>query len=162
MLTPRGIRCARIAKRHGMQNPYIAADEANRAKLPYAIAYALMEQETGNGANIFGHDPTIFVGAGVVTKDKYLAYKRARGHTRMQGVGPIQLTWWATQDAADKLGGCWRPRFNLRVGFSTLAALIRANGRVLGCERYNGSGPAAVAYSKSLRSKIAKWNALLN
>jgi len=162
MLTPRGIRCARIAKKHGMHNPYVAADEANRAKLPYYIAYALMEQETGNGANIFGHDPTIFVGAGAVTKDKYLAYKRQRGHTHMQGVGPVQLTWWATQDAADRLGGCWRPRFNLRIGFQTLAALIRANGTHEGMKRYNGSGPAAEAYAKSLAAKAAKWKSRFN
>ncbi len=159
MLTPRGLRCARIAKAHGMHSPYVAAIEAHRARLPYYLAFALMEQESGDGANIFGHDPTIFAGAGQVTKDKYLAYKRQRGQRLMQGVGPVQLTWWATQDQADRLGGCWRPKYNLRVGFSTLAALIRANGLVEGCARYNGSGPAAAAYSARLRQKAKRWKA---
>jgi hypothetical protein len=162
MLTPRGLRAARIAKKHGMLNPFVAANEAHRAKLPYYIGYALMEQESGDGANIFGHDPTIYAGAGQVTKDKYLAYKRQRGHSRMQGVGPVQLTWWATQDAADRLGGCWRPKYSIRVGFQTLAALIRANGRHEGFRRYNGSGPAAEAYAKSLEAKAAKWKSRLN
>lgn len=162
MLTPRGIRCANIARKHGMQYTLKTASEANRAGLTYSLAFALCEQETGTCRNVFGHDPTIFVGAGEVTKAKYLAYKAARGHTRMQGVGPLQLTWWETQDRADRLGGCWRVSINLRVGFQTLAALVKSLGLVKGCERYNGSGPRAVAYSASLRSKERKWHARFN
>ena len=51
----------------------------------------MLQKESGGGSNVFGHDPTIFVGAGTVTRAKYLEYKRQRvasGNTLMQGVGP--------------------------------------------------------------------------
>jgi hypothetical protein len=158
LTSPRNVLLARKAKKYGMQNSLRIVIEAKRAGIPVSLGFALAEQETLNGANIFGHDRTIFAGAGTVTKAKYLAYKRRRGRSLMQGVGPLQLTWWETQDAADRLGGCWMPKYNLRVGFSTLAALIRQYGYVKGCQRYNGSGPAAVAYSKSLRARQDKWH----
>jgi len=155
---PRNVLLARKAKKYGMQNSLRIVIEAKRAGIPVSLGFALAEQETLNGANIFGHDNTIFRGAGAVTKAKYLAYKRARGRTRMQGVGPLQLTWWETQDAADRLGGCWVPKYSLRVGFQTLAHLIKLYGHAKGIERYNGAGPAAVAYSVSVRSREAKWH----
>lgn len=158
---PRNVLLARKAKRYGMQNSLRIVIEAKRAGIPVSLGFALAEQETGTGANIFGHDPTIYAGAGVVTEAKYKAYRRRRGHSLMQGVGPLQLTWWATQDAADRLGGCWIPKYNLRVGFSTLAALIRQYGYAKGIERYNGAGPAAVAYSKSVRARADKWHGRL-
>lgn len=151
------LRYAAIAKRYGMHNAYATAREARACNIGPALAYALVEQETGNGANIFGHDPTIYVGAGLVTKTKYLAYKRERGTTRMQGVGPLQLTWWSTQDAADRLGGCWIPRCNLRVGFSTLESNIKRLGVRDGIKAYNGSGSAADRYASSVLLRRAKW-----
>lgn len=157
LFSPTHLVLARKANRYGAKFSLRIVYEAKRAGIPVSLGFALVEQESGF-RNVFGHDPTIFVGAGTVTKTKYLAYKRARGHTRMQGVGPCQLTWWATQDAADRLGGCWKPTYNIRVGFSTLAANIRAHGYVKGCERYNGTGPAAVAYSRSLRGRAVKWH----
>ena len=38
----------------------------------------MLIKESGGGKNVFGHDPTIFVGAGTVTKAKYLEYKKRR------------------------------------------------------------------------------------
>jgi hypothetical protein len=158
LTSPRNILLARKAKKHGMVNSLRTVIEAKRAKLPVSLGFALVEQETGNGANIFGHDPTIYAGAGKVTRAKYKDYKRRRGHSLMQGVGPLQLTWWSTQDAADALGGCWAPKNNLRVGFSTLAVLIRQYGYAKGIERYNGAGPAAEAYSRSVRGRQLAWH----
>lgn len=158
LTSPRNILLARKAKKYRMKNALRTVIEAKRAKMPVSLGFALVEQETGDGANVFGHDPTIYAGAGTVTESKYKAYKRRRGHSQMQGVGPLQLTWWATQDAADKLGGCWVPKNNLRVGFATLAALIRQYGYAKGIERYNGSGPRAVAYSRSVRERQEKWH----
>ena len=43
----------------------------------------------------------------------------------MQGVGPCQLTYWVLQDAADRLGGCWDWRCNVRVGFTLLVENIQ-------------------------------------
>lgn len=158
------LRYARIAKKHGMSYARTIADEASKAGLPISLGFALAEQETTTCRNVFGHDPVRNPApkGGKVTKDRYLAYKRWRKQgLGMQGVGPLQLTWYATQDAADRLYkgfGCAVVRYNLRVGFRTLAALIRTYGYVDGIRRYNGSGPAATAYSRSVRSKATKWH----
>lgn len=150
-----------ILKKLGFHKPGTMLAEADRAGISHALAAAMTEQETWRGQNIYGHDPTIFIGAGQVTKENYRRYKRLRGTTHMQGVGPLQLTWWATQDAADKLGGCWREKYNWRVGFSTLAALIHQYGWGRGIARYNGSGPAADAYSRSVRERYAHYRKVL-
>ena len=154
-------RMALRGRRAGARYNLIIIDEAQRAGIPISLGYALIETESGF-RNVFGHDPTIFVGAGEVTKDKYLAYKRQRGTRHMQGVGPAQLTWWATQDAADRLGGCWRPKYNIRVAFKTLADNIHTYGKVVGIERYNGTGPAAVRYSQIVRGRADKWHRILS
>src|SRR5687767_15700043 len=111
----------------GVLRPQAVVEEAKRAGLRLPLACALLEKESGKGRNVFGHDPTIFVGAGEVTRAKYREYKKRRvasGNRQMQGVGPCQLTWWEFQDAADREGGCWRPEVNMRVAFRHLVALI--------------------------------------
>lgn len=143
-------------RRHGIRIPRIAYQEARRARLELAVLCAVLEQETGGGRNVFGHDPTIFRGAGKVTKKKYLAYKKARGprgRGGMQGVGPMQLTWWTYQDHADALGGCWDPRFNVRVGAQTLAHGIRALGLWRALRAYNGSS----AYADEVMARVVRW-----
>jgi peptidoglycan hydrolase-like protein with peptidoglycan-binding domain len=149
----------------GILAPRMVIEEAKRAGLRLDYACAMLQKESGGGKNVFGHDPTIFIGAGTVTKAKYLEYKRKRvasGNDQMQGVGPTQLTYWTLQDRADAQGGCWKPRINMRVGFKHLADHIRTYGEADGARRYNGSGDAAVAYSKDLLAKAAKWRAVLD
>jgi hypothetical protein len=145
----------------GIVHPQVTIAEAQHAGLRLAVACAMLEKETAGGHNVFGHDPTIFVGAGKVTKAKYLAYKKQRvasGNKRMQGVGPCQLTWYEFQDEADREGGCWRPEINIRVGFRRLAANIKQYGEADGARRYNGTGPAADAYSADLLRRAALWD----
>ena len=137
----------------GIVAPRTAVREAKRAGLALELACALLEKESSGGRNVFGHDPTIFAGAGKVTRANYAEYKRRRiasGNKLMQGVGPCQLTWWELQDAADAGGGCWHPEVNMRVGFRHLATLVERYGRGDGARRYNGSGAAAEAYSRDL------------
>jgi hypothetical protein len=134
--------------------------ECRRYNLPISLGFALFEQES-NFENVFGHDPTVFIGAGNVTRAKYTAYKARRlasGNRLMQGVGPGQLTWWETQDVADEIGGSWNPATNVRVSIMTLAARIKEHGYAKGIERYNGSGPRAQAYSISVRARAQKWH----
>lgn len=154
------VAARRIAamRRAGIVNPVWTYLEARRAGLPLRLACALLDQESGGGHNVFGHDPSIYAGAGAVTEAKYRAYKAARGQTRMQGVGPCQLTWWSTQDKADYYGGCWKPRFNMRVGFELLAGNIRRYGLRDGIRAYNGSGPAAEHYATSVLNRAALWD----
>jgi len=151
---------ARRAKKAGANYSLRIIMEARRAGIPLSLAFAIIEQES-NFQNVFGHDPTIFSGAGEVTKSKYLAYKRRRGHDRMQGVGPAQLTWWEFQDEADRLGGAWKPKNNIRVAFEHLARLIKEYGPIKGIERYNGTGIQAQRYGHSVRAKQRKWHKIL-
>lgn len=149
------------ARKHGIRMPIRAWKEAKRAGLPFHIACAFLVQETNGGQNIFGHDPTIFVGAGKVTKKKYLAYKKKRGSLGqggMQGVGPMQLTYWTIQDTADQLGGCWKPSINMRVGFTLIVQYEKALGSwTKAAERYNGSREYAV----EVRSRWVSWKKIL-
>lgn len=141
---------------HGIKLPIVAYQEAKRAGLELAVLCAVLEQESGGGRNVFGHDPTIFAGAGAVTRAKYLAYKKLRGPRGkggMQGVGPMQLTWYSYQDEADKLGGCWVPRHNVRVGAKLLARTIRARGLYRALASYNGS----TRYADAVMKRVAKW-----
>lgn len=163
------LKYAAIAKRHGMRNSLRIMWEARRAGISPSLACALMTKETGDattvkggGNNVFGHDPTIYAGAGKVTKAKYLAYKRQRGRTHMQGVGPGQLTFWTVQDAADNLGGCWVPKYNIRIAFGLLAGQIKAHGKRDGIRRYNGTGPAAEAYANSVLRMEKVWHKRLH
>lgn len=151
-------------RKNGIVNPLWTLLEARKARLPIPAACAFLEQESSKGQNVFGHDPTIFVGAGPVTEEKYQAYKKQRGPEGkggMQGVGPMQLTWYSFQDEADKLGGCWKPRHNMAVGFQHAAALIRSQGLRLGIKAYNGTGPAADKYADHVLSLIRSWEKLL-
>lgn len=144
----------------GIVHPQVTIAEAQRCGLRLAVACAMLEKETSGGHNVFGHDPTIFVGAGQVTRAKYEAYKKRRvssGNRSMQGVGPCQLTWWEFQDEADREGGCWKPEINIRIGFRRLAANIKAHGEADGARRYNGVGKAAEAYSADLLKRAAAW-----
>ena len=55
----------------GLVAPRTTVREAERAGLPLALACALLEKESSGGRNVFGHDPTIFAGAGKVTRANY-------------------------------------------------------------------------------------------
>lgn len=157
-------RRIRALRDHGIVNPIWTVDEAKAAKLPLALACALLSQESGGGHNEYGHDPTIFIGAGTVTRLNYALYKlrrRLSGNRLMQGVGPCQLTYWSYQDRADQFGGCWQPRFNMRVGFETLAANIRRDGMHAGIAAYNGSGPAAQRYADSVLHRATYWRTVI-
>jgi hypothetical protein len=151
-----------VARRYGCREGLarIIVEQARRWSLPISLGFALCDKESGF-RNVFGHDPTICVGWGAVTRVKYLAYRarrRASGNRLMQGIGVCQLTWWQTQDLADARGGCHKSEHNISVGFQTLAARIREHGYVVGCARYNGSGPDADAYSRDLRARADTWH----
>lgn len=161
---------ARRLKKLGIVNPLWTIRAARAAKLPLPLACALLEQETGGGRNVYGHDrdrsgKVIWHGQSgtvPVTRENYRDYLAFRKRTGlMQGVGPLQLTWWSIQDEADERGGCWKPLPNMQVGFSHLATLIRRNGLRLGVRAYNGSGPQADAYADSVLAKTRKWEAAL-
>lgn len=172
--TPAELLLGKKLRKYGIVNPLYTIRAAKSASISVPLACAFLEQESGGGRNAWGHDPTIFVGGydalhkrsygPLVTRDGYLAYKAERGPTGrggMQGVGPMQLTYYSYQDEADKLGGCWHPLHNMTVGFKLAASLIRRNGLQLGIKTYNGSGAAADAYAANVLRLQSKWQARL-
>jgi len=77
----------------------------------------------------------------------------------MQGVGPAQLTWYEYQDAADLKGGCWKPKYNIRVAMQVLGSHYRTQGSIgKAFQKYNGSGPAAYAYARDAVERQKKWH----
>ncbi len=130
-------------RRIGMKMPVRSLQAARGAKLPVPLACSILTQETGGGVNEYGHDPTIFVGAGAVTKGNY--------H------GPVQLTYAGYQDAADRAGGCWKPLVNMTVGFGVLVDHIRRDGLKSGVAAYNGTGPAAQRYADEVLARAALY-----
>lgn len=145
----------------GMRMPIRTLMAARSCGLNVALACSILAQETGGGVNEYGHDPTVFVGAGKVTRRnyrRYLAERNVPHHgARCQGVGPVQLTYWGFQDRADALGGCWRPLVNMRVGFADLAHNIRVDGLTEGVRAYNGLGPAADAYAHEVIERANEY-----
>jgi hypothetical protein len=129
---------------------------------------ALVFHESGM-RNVYGHDPVRNPiksppgGLLFVTRLNYAAYKRFRkAGLGMQGVGPFQLTWFEYQDQADALGGCHKPKYNGLVACQHMQALIKAHGEVRGVALYNGTGPAADAYSRAVRAERDTWRNRLN
>lgn len=73
----------------------------------------------------------------------------------MQGVGPMQLTWYEFQDDADERGGCWRPTKNMRVGFELVKDYLdESDGDVVDAgKRYNGEQ----SYGHEVKAKAELW-----
>ena len=164
MVTPRDLALARTAKKHGANYALRIIMQARESGIPISLGFALIEQES-NFKNVFGHDDSIFKGAGPVTKSKYLEYKRLRDSRhpkRMQGVGPAQLTWYEYQDRADARGGAWIPKHNISVAFDHLATLINSKGMREGIKAYNGTGDAAENYANSVLARQQKWHKWLS
>lgn len=154
--SPRDKKLLKIMKKHGIVHRGLVLAEARRANIPLSLACSMLVQETGGGHNVFGHDAVKpgQVWGGNVTKQKYKKYKKLRkAGYGMQGVGPMQLTWYTLQDQADALGGCWKPKWNLRVGFEHLRGLIDSYGKFSGVRAYNGSGSAATAYANTVLAR---------
>lgn len=132
-------------------------------RLPLSYALALVEKESAF-KNVFGHDAVRNpIKGGKVTLIRYRAYKayRQRGWG-MQGVGPVQLTWYEFQDRADQAGGCHKPYASMCVGFQHLKELIQQHGKQAGAAAYNGTGDAADAYGRDWLTRQKKWHELVS
>lgn len=151
----------------GIVDPPTVIAAAEAVGLPLALACALLQQESGGGANVWGSDPVqtggVYLKGGPVTEANYRAYRRLadRGEIGRQGCGPCQLTARGFQDAADARGGCWDPRANMLAGFSGLVTLTNTYGLPDGVRRYNGSGPAAERYRDQVLERYRVWTTRL-
>ncbi len=171
MLTPADLALVRRMRAIGMLMPVRTLLACRATGLPLPLGCSILTQESGGGRNEWGHDGgTIFAGGydalhkkewgETVTKEAYLEYRRQRGVAGaggMQGVGPTQLTWWAFQDEADRLGGCWLPLPNMKVGFADLAHNVRRYGLPAGVASYNGTGAAAKRYATEVLARAQEY-----
>lgn len=139
---------------------------AGAAGLDLAAAATLLDKESGGGLNVWGHDGVntggLYVKGSAVTQGAYMAYKARRHLLGAQGVGPCQITYGPLQDQADKAGGCWDWRTNVKIGFGLLAGYCRSGDLRTAFRRYNGSGPAAETYANDAMGRHAAWVARLN
>lgn len=153
-------------KAWGILRPEMVIEISSRTGLSLALACAILEQESGGGRNIWGHDG----GAGVktggaytpgaeVTREAYERYRRLADPMVIirQGCGPMQLTARSWQDAADARGGCWDPYANMLAGMTGLVAMINRYGLPDGVRRYNGSGEAAERYRDQVLTRYRTW-----
>jgi hypothetical protein len=149
------------ARTAGCKRPVIAWGEAERARIPYYVLCAFLEQESSGGKNVFGHDAmkcSADIKGKHVTKRRYEEYKGRRSTCGMQGVGPMQLTFHTLQDEADAMGGCWKPRINIRYGAGLLADYLEQEGSWhAAAKRYNGSEEYANRNDELRR----KWRELI-
>jgi hypothetical protein len=168
---PSGQSASAILAAHGIQRAPEVVELAAATGLDLAAACAMLEKESGGGANIWGHDgvvvaPNTYVKGGQVTEANYRAYKAAvlAGKAGRQGCGPTQLTYGGFQDMADAVGGCWDWRANVLTGFKILAGQIKSGGTRVGFRTYNG-GPTAnaqsEAYATDAMNRYNAWRARL-
>lgn len=165
----------RLLTRGGILMPRRLIRASRDADTPVHVGAAFLEQETGGGRNVYGHDvdahgnPRPFWGHGQVTRANYAAYKRERDlgvredrwrslGRRSQGVGPMQLTWWEYQDRADRAGGCWRPYVNILVGLSILRSLNRPGSGWRDAAHAWNPNPG---YADEVTRRIARWRDIL-
>jgi hypothetical protein len=141
-----------------------------------AACCAVLDNETGGGENVWGHDPWdeeaypkgIAHPAGPpndpVTQWTYTQYKEKRdAGMQPQGCGPCQLTDASLQIEAEKLGGCWVPQHNMTIGFRFLSQLFLEHGSAeAGFAAYNGSGPDAEEYGVRAAALADEWQARFN
>ena len=159
--------------RMGLKHPGYTIELARQYDIPISLLASVLIQESGGGHNVFGHDPvnprtkTFLdrrrvrwlnrIKGKKVTRYRYLRYRRYRkmGYG-MQGVGPMQLTWFSFQDQADREGGAWRVLPNMKVGARLLSSKLRQKNltRYQAIASYNGSGLAADRYAEQVLARM--------
>jgi hypothetical protein len=138
--------------------------EARAAGIPISLAFALVEKESGF-RSIYGHDPVKNRApkGRTVTKNNYLDTYLPDRHAGLgnQGVGLTQLTSPVFQDKADKMGGAWIPKYQLRVGFQRMAELLKKYDTGRAIASYNageGGWKNGMRYSEDVRKLQKKWH----
>ena len=159
MTRARALRVAVIAAAHGvkLRYAYRIAFAARAKRLGAALAFALIEQESGF-KHIFGCDA-----GGPFCHERVTEwrYRRLQVHVRQggtsQGVGLAQITYgpYITQN-----DGLWKPRANVHFGFDLIRRSIDGtDGNLrLALAIYNG-GPAnpQFGYADEVLARRNKW-----
>jgi hypothetical protein len=152
-------RVARRAAAAGVPDA-IARDIANACRkehLPYAVGFAMFEQES-NFQVIYGHDGGGLNPGQRVTRTNYA---RFRAHVVVgegagaNGVGLGQVTYWTyIRDHR----GLWKPRVQIYLAVSILADLVDRLGETRGVGAYNGGeGNPNMTYSREVLARADRW-----
>lgn len=153
-----------IASKH-LANAGVAAVACREANLPFFVACALLEKESG-GHNVYGHDKGGAL-AGFpfdVSEDNYLVFEWlvfTKGQTS-NGVGPCQITYKGYFREMEEQGlEPWNVHDNMLFGFRLLKAnYARHSSWATAGAIYNG-GPkpnrAALDYGNDLAKKVGQW-----
>ena len=136
---------------------------SKREKLPFALALAVVEQESGF-QNIFGCDKGAPFCHQQVTRDRVQALiTHVNGGGISNGVGLTQLTSIGFILQAEARGGAHRVRPQCRVGFGLLHDLIERHGEQVGIGAYNGGeGNPNFNCATSVVGLRVKWQARIN
>ena len=141
--------------------------ESKRAGLPFALALALVDQES-TFQNIFGCDlgprDTVPWCHQPVTRDRVQALiAHVAGGGISNGVGLTQLTSIDLIQQAEAEGGAHNIVPQCRVGFGRLHDLIQRHGEQVGIGAYNGGeGNPQPDYAASVLALRDKWQALID
>jgi hypothetical protein len=141
--------------------------ESKRAGVPFALALALVDMESGF-QNIFGCDlgkrDTVPWCHQPVTPDRVralIAYVEGGGTSN--GVGLTQLTSIGLIQQAEAEGGAHNIVPQCRVGFGLLHGLIQRHGEIDGIGSYNGGeGNPQPDYATAVLTLRDKWQGLIN
>lgn len=149
-----------------------AADEANVDEAEFrAMALVILSKETGlPQKSIFGCDHGAQGGNPPfcheeVTHERGLAFVRqlhATPMASMNGVHWTQTTWYEKVFRVEKLSpDLTDPAAHMEVCFGDLAILRKSYGVADAFRRYNGSGPAADAYSLDAMNRLPRFKDLV-
>lgn len=156
------------AKAFGLKNVDLISKAADKAKLPFHVACALMQMES-NGDNIWGGDKggTFSRLPGQVTQELYRAFRWEvinNGKTS-NGVGPCQLTWAGSLKGGKHTGGFftdmeskglkpWDTFDNMFYGMSLMAGYYKATGSWnKSGVKYNGGS----SYGSTFSKRVDEW-----
>jgi hypothetical protein len=147
----------RIAKNFGLKNVWTIHRAAKATGLPFEVACALIQKESG-GRNVYGHDEGGALSGYpyAVTEENFKVFRWMinNGHTS-NGVGPCQITYRGFFTQMDQQGlRPWVIYDNMVFGFRLLKSYYtREGGWTEAGKRYNG----ALEYGVDLNSKINQW-----
>lgn len=161
-----------IARDFGLENVGPLARACRLERVPFWLACALMEKESG-GRNVYGHDP-----GGVFSRDEHdrvdarnfmQFLTRVMNGETSNGVGPAQITYAGAARGGHRDGGYfremaaegllpWEPEDNMRKGLRIIGAHKKARGSWAAAgTAYNGRA----SYGADLVKKANEWRARL-
>lgn len=162
MTRPVTVRRIRIAENFGLKNVDDIATACRRVGIPFYVACALFEKESG-GKNVYGHDEGGFMTGYPfpVTEGNFEVFQWhvfKQGH-KSNGVGPSQITWKGYFPDMEAKGlKPWVPLDNMVYGLTTLRDhYVRWGSWEKAGRLYNGK----LSYGQDLVVKIDQWQARL-